>query len=133
MRGLTLDRVIVVTDDAQDAATRFEKLLGLEFGEMIPGGTIDRYAYGHPGIEVAQPGDEDGEIARLLSECGPGLAGVVFRVADLSEVTESLSEHDIEPLAELDIEHAPETLYHPEDFGGVLTIFTEYRHPVEIR
>jgi catechol 2,3-dioxygenase-like lactoylglutathione lyase family enzyme len=133
MRGLTLDRVIVATDDVESSVDRFGELLGLEFGEMIPGVTIEQYAVGHPGIEVAEPGDEDGEIAEILSEYGPGPVGVVFRVADLEEVKTSLAEKGVEPLTELDIQHAPEVLYHPEEFDGVMTVFTEYRHPVERR
>ena len=71
MRGLTLDRVIVATDDAESSVDRFGELLGLEFGEMIPGVTIEQYAVGHPGIEVAEPGvldPVDGDLITARSE-----------------------------------------------------------------
>jgi 4-hydroxyphenylpyruvate dioxygenase-like putative hemolysin len=133
MRGLELDRVIVGTDDATAGIEALTELFGIAFSDLIDGGTIDRYAVGHPGVEVAEPGDADGDVADLLREAGPGLCGVTFRVADLEEAKAELAAKGLEPFRELDIEHAPEALYRLEAFGGMFLVLTAYEHPVANR
>lgn len=140
MRGLHLDRVIVATPDIDAAIDRYAQLLGLEFGGVIEGQTDPaageqrlHYAYGHPGVEFISP-REDNEVQRFLDENGPGMYGLVFRVADLEEAMAELAADGVEPIDVTEnLPYSPEAIYHPGDFGGVLTILTEYRHPVELR
>lgn len=139
MRGLHLDRVIVATPDIDAAIDRYADLLGLEFGDVLAGHTNPdageqrlSYAYGHPGVEFITP-EGDNEVQAFLDDRGPGLYGVVFRVASLAEAVEELEAKGVEPIDVIEhLPHAPEALYHPRDFGGVFTILTEYRHPVEL-
>ncbi|MGM0590131.1 MAG: VOC family protein [Halobacteriota archaeon] len=139
MRGLQLDRVIVATPDIDASIEKFSDLLGLEFGEKIEGHTNPDageqslfYSYGHPGIEFIQP-REDNAVQEFLDERGPGMYGVVFRVADLEEAVAELEEKGVEPIDVVEhLEYSPEAIYHPKEFGGALTILTEYRHPVEL-
>jgi catechol 2,3-dioxygenase-like lactoylglutathione lyase family enzyme len=140
MRGLELDRVIVAVPDIERSKDRFTDLLGLEFGETVDGHTNPdageqnlKYSYGHPGIEFISP-TEDNEVQSFLDENGPGMYGTVFRVADLDEAVAELEEKGVEPIDRVDhLPEAPEAIYHPRDFGGVLTILTEYNHPVEMQ
>jgi 4-hydroxyphenylpyruvate dioxygenase-like putative hemolysin len=133
MRGLELDRVIVSTDDAEAGVETLTDLFGIAFAPTTEGGTIERYAVGDAGIEVAEPGDFDTDVAQLLREEGPGLVGVVFRVADLNAAAAELAEKGLEPFRELDIPHANEALYRVDDLGGTFLVLTEFRHPVTIR
>lgn len=133
MRGLTLDRVIVGTDDAAAGVETLSNLFGFEFGDLIDGTTLDRYTVGYPGIELAEPGDFEGEIADIIREAGPGLAGVAFRVADLEEATTELAAKGLEPFHEIPMPHAKEVLFRLEEFGDMFVILMEYDHPVEIR
>lgn len=137
MRGLQLDRVIVATPDMDAAIDRYRDLLGLEFTEQVAGHTNPdageqnlKYAYGHPGVEFITP-TEDNEVKSFLEENGPGLYGLVFQVANLEEAVSELEEKDVEPIDRVDhLQESPEAIYHPDDFSGVLTILTEYDHPV---
>jgi len=140
MRGLQLDRVIIATPDLQSSMDRYSELLGIEFGEQVEGHTDPaagtqhlHFAYGHPGVEFIVP-TEDNEVQAFLDERGPGMYGLVFQVADLEEAVAELREKGVGPIDEVEwLPYAPEAVYHPDDFDGVLTILTEYRHPVELR
>lgn len=137
MRGLQLDRVIVATPDIDGAVERYSDLLGLEFTDIVDGHTNPdagqqnlQYVYGHPGVEFITPTEEN-EVQSFLDENGPGMYGLVFQVANLEEAVAELAEKGVDPIDEVDhLEHSPEAIYHPSDFGGVLTILTEYEHPV---
>lgn len=139
MRGLEIDRVIIAVEDIEAAKESYAELLGLEFGETLEGHTNPdagqqnlHYTYGHPGVEFITP-TEDNHVRKFLDENGPGMYGTVFRVADLEEAVAELEEKGVEPIDLVDwLPYSPEAIYHPDDFGGVLTILTEYRHPVEM-
>lgn len=140
MRGLQLDRVIIATPEIETSIDRFNDLLGVEFGEIVEGHTNPDagqqdlyYAYGHPGVEFITPRGDENEVSRFLENRGPGLYALVFRVADLEEAMTELADKGVHPIDEVEhLTNSPEAVYHPEDFGGVLTILTEYRHPVEM-
>lgn len=138
MRGLQLDRVHVATPDMDSSIEQFSELLGFEFGDVSEQHTTPSagkqsldFAYGYPGIELITP-KEDNEVQKFLDENGPGVYAVAFRVADLDEAVDELREKGVEPVVEArHLEYAPEAVYHPNDFTGVMLILTEYPHPVE--
>jgi len=66
---------------------------------------------------------------KFLEENGPGIYGIIFRVADVKEGTEELQEKGVEPIGTYFHEGFGEVLYHPKDFGGVLTLLVEYDAP----
>jgi methylmalonyl-CoA/ethylmalonyl-CoA epimerase len=133
MDVLAIDRVIIATDDADEARERYETLLGFSFGEPEPAETGGEFAvtYSHPGIEFLEPTSEDSPIADYLEANGQGVYGLVYRVADLDEAVSELAEHGVEPFQEGGPDDSPEAFYHPSDFAGVLTILTEYPHPID--
>jgi methylmalonyl-CoA/ethylmalonyl-CoA epimerase len=136
MEVLEIDRVMVATPDAAAAAERFEELLGLRFGDVVDsetdlGGDIQRnqVTYAHPGLELVAPADDDSGVAAFLEANGPGLFGLVVRVADIEAAGAELAEQGVEPIGDETPDGVRELHYHPEDFGGIYTLLTEYHHP----
>ena len=133
---LEIDRVMVATPDAAAAAERFEELLGLRFSDVVDsetdvGGDVQRneVTYADPGIELVAPADHDSGVAAFLEANGPGLFGLVVRVADVDAARAELAEQGVEPIADETPDGVRELHYHPEDFGGVYTLLTAYHHP----
>lgn len=131
MDVLSIDRVMVAAPDVNETVEQLGTTLDIDFDDepSVLDGEGITLNYGHPGIEVVSPGAEDDAIAGYLERHGPGLYGLVLRVADLAEAKAELAEKDIEPIREGGSEAAPEAFYHPKHFGGVLTVLTEYEHP----
>jgi len=137
MDVLTIDRIMLVTEDLGAATDRFEQLLGVSFGRPSPSVTEPRdgdeqhmeYAYAEPGIEFITP-TADNEVARYLKTYGPGLYGLSLRVADAEAAKRELREQGVEPLMEAHPGDAHEVMYHPKEFEGVYTLFVEYPHPI---
>lgn len=136
MQVRSLDRVIIVTPDLEGTVGQFEDLLGLSFDDPKEAETESpagvqrmRLTHGPPGIEIITPEDEDNAIANFIDSHGPGLYGVVLRVDDLEAAKAELSEKGVDPISETG-GAAAEAFYHPKHFGGVLTLLTEYSHPM---
>jgi hypothetical protein len=127
---------MLATPDAGSTIDRFESLLGLTFTDIIEseiemGETVDRneVAYAEPGIEVVAPSGDEGGVSDFLEERGPGLFGLVIRVASAVAAKEELADMGVEPIAEEAPNDVKEFHYHPKDFAGVYTIITSYSHP----
>jgi 4-hydroxyphenylpyruvate dioxygenase-like putative hemolysin len=136
MEVLSLDRVMIAVPKVQDAQDQFSDLLRIHFDEpsestieTTAGIQRSRISYGYPGVELIAPTQEDSGLARYLDAYGPGLFGVVFRVADIAASKEYLANHAVRPIAEHESDASRELHYHPNDFSGVYMIFTEYTHP----
>lgn len=136
MDVLSLDRIMIAVPEIQESQNKFTSLLGLHFGESFES-TIETTAgmqrslvsYGFPGVELITPTQEDSGLARYLDSYGPGLFGVVFRVADINESKTHLGNHGVDPIAEYETDAMRELHYHPNDFSGVYVLLTEYSHP----
>lgn len=136
MNILSLDRVMIAVPQIRESTEQFAKLLGIEFEELYEstlettaGVQRSRVSYGYPGVEFIAPTQEDSGLARFLDSYGPGLFGVVFRVADINESENHLANHNVNPIAEHETNTSKELHYHPNDFGGVYVLLTEYTHP----
>lgn len=136
MEVLDLDRVMIAASDAEEATDRFEELLDVSFSNIVhsaveAGGTVNRndVAYAHPGIEIVAPSDDESGVADFLEEHGPGLFGVVVRVADIDAAREELAAKGVDPIGDETPDGVRELHYHPSDFGGVYTLLTAYPHP----
>jgi methylmalonyl-CoA/ethylmalonyl-CoA epimerase len=68
-----------------DALPFYRDVLGLEPGprERADGAAIVSLAFGDVDIELLEPVDPEGPIARFLAKRGPGIHHVCYRVPDL--------------------------------------------------
>ena len=74
-----------------DAALGFYRdILGLEPGrpETADGATIVAISLGDVQVELLEPRDPDGPVARFLARRGPGIHHVCYRVPDLDRALE---------------------------------------------
>jgi 4-hydroxyphenylpyruvate dioxygenase-like putative hemolysin len=136
MHVLDIDRVMLGRPDAKETIDRFEELLGLSFTDVVhsvteTGETVNRndVAYAEPGLEVIAPQDDESGVSQFIEAHGPGLFGLVIRVADVEAAKAELAAKGVEPIADETPDDVREIHYHPEDFGGVYTLLTSYPHP----
>jgi methylmalonyl-CoA/ethylmalonyl-CoA epimerase len=68
-----------------DALPFYHDVLGLVPGEpeRADGAAIVSLAFGDVAVELLEPVDPDGPIARFLAKRGPGIHHICYRVADL--------------------------------------------------
>ena len=74
-----------------DAALGFYRdVLGLEPGrpETVDGATIVAVPLGDVQVELLEPGDPGGPVAKFLARRGPGIHHVCYRVPDLDRALE---------------------------------------------
>ncbi|MGH2668174.1 MAG: methylmalonyl-CoA epimerase [bacterium] len=73
-----------------DALAFYRDVLGLTPGppETADGATIVTVALGDVAIELLEPRDPDGPVARFLAKRGPGIHHLCYRVADLDRALE---------------------------------------------
>ncbi len=128
---LDLHHVGIVVADLDDAATRYAPL-GFVAAELIdlPEQAVRVTVFGAgPGVvELIQPTDPDGPIARYLEKRGEGLHHVAYRVDDLAATLDRLAAAGVRL-----IDHAPRrglhgwriAFLHPESCAGVLTELVE--------
>ena len=127
---IDVDRVIVATDDLEQAVEQFERL-GLSFGEELEFGVGEETLSARlekTGVDVLMP-EGDGEIQRYLDKQGPGLYGLALRVNDVESAHDELMAEGIEPIQSYEEGPLSEYFYHPRDFAGVMLILCEYDAP----
>lgn len=140
MRVLGIDRVVIATPDVEEAAQRFNGLLGIEWGDILEPATETNTGE-HPlvttisaNLDLTSPRDledEENEVARFLDEKGAGLYGLAFQVADLQEARDHLAERGVKPIGEMHWGEFDQLFYHPNDFEGVFVLLAEFPHSVE--
>lgn len=136
MQVMEIDRVMVATPSIDTARDQFEPLLDVSFGpaldaevEISDSVQHTETTFAEPGIELITPDDEENGVSQFLDRHGPGLFGIVYRVDDIKTAREELSAAGVEPIATEEPNDVVEFHYHPEDFGGLYTVLTEYTHP----
>jgi methylmalonyl-CoA/ethylmalonyl-CoA epimerase len=132
MHVLGIDRILVATPDLNEATERYGDVFATEFVDLddLANPTAgESFSLSETGLEFIEPGSEDDDVARFLERNGPGVYAVGYRVADSDEAKAHLAEQGIEPIQTEYRENFTELFYHPRDFSGVMTIFTEIKVP----
>jgi catechol 2,3-dioxygenase-like lactoylglutathione lyase family enzyme len=134
-----IDRVLVATNDIDDAVDRFEELLGLSFGNPIDSATPDgegqvRVSISDHGLEFVTPKGRGGGLSNYLETYGAGLYAISLRVRDAEAAKAELAEKGVKPLGVHESDAITEIVYSPADFGGLMVILSEYSvpHPVQL-
>jgi methylmalonyl-CoA/ethylmalonyl-CoA epimerase len=132
--GFELHHVGIVVSDIDAAASRYAAL-GFSCGERfeIPEQRVIAMTY-HAGpgyVELIQPTDAEGPIAKFMAKRGEGMHHVAYRVHDLEGTLERLGTAGVRL-----IDAAPRTgahgwriaFVHPQACNGVLTELVDDRH-----
>ncbi|MGE0353522.1 MAG: methylmalonyl-CoA epimerase [Gemmatimonadales bacterium] len=80
----------VAVQDIETALAFYRDVLGLtpHPPETADGATIVSLPFGESQVELLQPRDPDGPIARFLARRGPGIHHICYRVPDLAAALE---------------------------------------------
>lgn len=143
--ALRLHHVGIAVRDGDRVATLWRELLGLEetgryrvdeFGVIAAflAPAADAGAEDPAGLlELVQPLDETGPVARFLERRGPGLHHVCFEVADLDSALRALSERGVRLVDEkprIGAGGHRVAFVHPTGAGGVLLELKQAEAPV---
>ena len=114
-----------------DAALRFYRdVLGLEPGrpETADGATIVSLALGDVHVELLEPREPIGPVAKFLATRGPGIHHVCYRVPDLDRALERCRAHGYRLVDEVPRRGAGGrriAFVHPKATAGILLELTE--------
>jgi methylmalonyl-CoA/ethylmalonyl-CoA epimerase len=127
LAGCDLHHVGIVVADLDAAADRYAVLgfAGGERFELAEQGVVAVTYHAGPGyVELIQPTNADGAIAKFMAKRGEGMHHVAYRVQDLDGTLERLARAGVRL-----IDETPRTgahgwriaFVHPESCNGVLT------------
>ena len=127
IQGLRLHHVGYVVSDLDAAARNYERL-GFTDGERheIPEQKIVAMTFraGHGWLELIQPTDPEGPIARYMAKRGEGTHHVAFEVDDITEELARLRTDGVRLIDEVPRRGAHGwriAFIHPESCNGILT------------
>ena len=119
------------TRNADSLTFLFEDLLGVDVAhqEWFDGMKLVFLEVGEGYLEVIEPTDEDGTIARYLDSEGPGIHHLAFATDDIEAALARADDRGIERIDEEPRQGAwghTVAFLHPRDTGGVLVEFVEH-------
>jgi methylmalonyl-CoA/ethylmalonyl-CoA epimerase len=125
------DHAGIATHDADSLVFLFEDLLGVEVAhqEWFDGMKLVFLDLGDGYLEIIEPTDEKGTIARYLDREGPGIHHLAFATDDIEAALARADERGIERIDEEPRKGAwghTVAFLHPRDTGGVLVEFVEH-------
>src|SRR5881296_3142371 len=108
----------------------YRDVLGLEPGhaETADGATIVSLALGDVHVELLEPRDPDGPVAKFLAKRGPGIHHVCYRVPDLDRALERCRAAGYRLIDEVPRRGAGGrriAFVHPKTTAGILVELTE--------
>lgn len=128
--GAIIAHIGIAVQDIPAALTFYRDVLGLEPSdpEQADGARIVSLPFGSSAVELLEPADPDGPIARFLARRGPGIHHVCYRVPDLDRALALCRERGYRLIDEV-----PRTgagghriaFVHPEATAGILIELTE--------
>ena len=128
---MRFDHAGIATRNADSLVFLFEDLLGVEVAhqEWFDGMKLVFLEVGEGYLEVIEPIDEEGTIAKYLDREGPGIHHLAFATDDIEAALERADERRIERIDEEPRKGAwghTVAFLHPRDTGGVLVEFVEH-------
>lgn len=126
-----IDHVGVATDDATGLAEQYVELLDCSIAheETFDGMAVLFLGFENGYLELLEPLDDEGTIARYLDRNGPGLHHVGLETEDAAAALDRARALGVEPIDE---EPRPGAwghdvaFLHPRDTGGILLEFVEH-------
>jgi methylmalonyl-CoA epimerase len=126
-----LDHVCVAVQSIRDTLTRYQSLFHIEAGrvEEIPdqGVRACLINIGHSRLELIEPMDQDGSIARFLERRGDALHHVAFEVENISDRLSEFQKRGVALIDQIPRKGAAGIIgfLHPKATGGVLIELVE--------
>ncbi len=127
-----IDHIGIAVHSIEEAAPLYEETFGLVFeGEeevTSQGVKVAFFSAGETMIELLEPLDEEGPIARFLERRGPGVHHIALGCEDIEETRETMESRSIRLLSEAPRVGAHNKLIsfmHPGDTGRVLFELTQ--------
>ncbi|WP_251343262.1 methylmalonyl-CoA epimerase [Haloplanus halophilus] len=128
---MRFDHVGIATHDADQLTDLFGTLLDAPVAHREPFDGLDvRFLdLGNGYLELLEPTEDEGPVARSLDRSGPGVHHVAFATADVAAALDVARDHGIDLVDE---EPRPGAwghdvaFLHPESTGGVLVEFVEH-------
>ena len=120
----------VAVSDLQSALAFYRDVLGLEPHppEAADGATIVSLPFGDAQVELLEPRDPDGPIARFLARRGPGIHHICYRVPNLDRALEACRRAGYRLVDEVPRPGASGeriAFLHPKSTAGILLELTE--------
>jgi methylmalonyl-CoA/ethylmalonyl-CoA epimerase len=127
-----IDHIGIAVHSIESMIPLYRDVLGLEFvGEEVvesQGVRVAFFRLGESMIELLEPLDGDGPIARFLDRRGQGIHHLAVGCDDIDAAREVAEEAGVRLLSDSPIDGAHGKLIsfvHPKDAGGVLLEFTQ--------
>lgn len=125
-----LAHVGVAVPRIADALPFYRDILGLEPGppETADGAEIVSLAFGDVHVELLEPRDPDGPVARFLARRGPGIHHLCYRVADLDAAVarcRAAGYRLVDDTPRRGVGGRRIAFLHPKATGGILLELTE--------
>lgn len=125
---MEFDHAGIATDDAAGLAGLYVDLLGCEHvhSEAFDGMDVHFLDLGNGFLELLEPLNDEGAIARYLDRNGPGIQHLAFAADDVAAALARADELGIEAIDEEPRAGAwghEVAFLHPRDTGGVLVEF----------
>jgi methylmalonyl-CoA/ethylmalonyl-CoA epimerase len=120
----------VAVSDLQSALAFYRDVLGLEPHppESADGATIVSLPFGDAQVELLEPQDPDGPIAKFLARRGPGIHHICYRVPDLDRALEACRRagyHLVDQVPRPGAGGRRIAFLHPKSTAGILLELTE--------
>lgn len=131
MTTMNIDHVGIATQNAEELASLYVELFDCELvhDEEHGGMYIAFLDFGNGFLELLEPLEDAGAIAKYLGKNGPGMHHVAVMTEDIEAALDTASELGVELIDE---EPRPGAwghevaFMHPRDTGGVLLEFVEH-------
>jgi methylmalonyl-CoA/ethylmalonyl-CoA epimerase len=128
--GATIAHIGVAVPDLGHALAFYRDVLGLEPHptETADGARIASLPFGGPEVELLEPIDPAGPIARFLERRGPGIHHICFRVPDLDAALDHCRQHGyrlVDETPRLGAGGKRIAFIHPKSTAGILLELTE--------